>query len=282
MPADLRSRTGDVSTFPFRSEPENSIVDFHHYLNTEYPHRLQNVNLPPLTEEQSHQLINHLIGSETLPPETCDLILSSAGGNPYYILELIRSLIDNGVLIGGRDSDAWRLTRRVTTLDLPDSLHRLLLARMDRLSSPQKLVLQVSSAIGSVFWMNIVQSLLDSPSNLQKDITILQRNQFIQESGRVPELGMQYSFKSPLIRETAYDSLLSTQKTMYHLKIAQYIEDNVNPDVLDDYDGILAYHFRCAGILKRAVLYIPRCRTGATNLRERRIIKLYTPAMLDP
>ena len=266
--------------FSFRSEPENSIGNFHHHLNTEYPHRLRNVNLPPLTEEQSHQLINHLIGPETLPGETCDLILRSAGGNPYYILELIRSLIDNGVLIGGRDGGAWRLTRRVTTLDLPDSLHRLLLARMDRLSSQQKLVLQVSSVIGSVFWMNMVQSLLDGPATLQKDITILQRNQFIQESGRVPELGMQYSFKSPLIRETAYDSLLSAQKTVYHLKIAQYIEDNVNPGVLDDYDGILAYHFRRAGNIKKELFYIFLAAEQARRIyANTESLKLYTRAL---
>ncbi len=266
--------------FSFRSEPENSIENFHHHLSTEYPHRLRNVNLPPLTEEQSHQLINHLIGPETLPPETCDLILRSAGGNPYYILELIRSLIDNGVLVGDRDGGAWRLTRRVTTLDLPESLHRLLLARMDRLSSQQKSVLQVSSVIGSVFWMNMVQSLLDSPLTLQKDITILQRNQFIEESGRVPELGMQYTFKSPLIRETAYDSLLSTQKAVYHLKIAQYIEDNVNPGVLDDYDGILAYHFRGAGNIKKELFYVFLAAEQARRIyANSESLKLYTRAI---
>ncbi len=264
----------------FRSEPESSIGDFHHYLNSEYPHRLRNVNLPPLTEEQSHQLINHLIGPETLPPETCDLILRRAVGNPYYILELIRSLIDNGVLIGGRDRGEWRLTRKVTTLDMPDSLHRLLLARMDRLSSQQKSVLQVSSVIGSVFWMNMVQSLLDSPPTLQKDITVLQRNQFVQESGRVPELGMQYTFKSPLIRETAYDSLLSAQKTMYHLKIAQYIEDKVSPGVLDDYDGILAYHFRCAGNIKKELFYVFLAAEQARRIyANTESLKLYTRAL---
>ena len=266
--------------FSFRVEPENSIGDFHHYLNTEYPHRLQNVNLPPLTEEQSRQLINHLIGPETLPEETCNLILRSAGGNPYYVLELIRSLIDNGVLIDGREGGKWRLTRTVTTLDLPDSLHRLLLARMDRLAAQQKLVLQVSSVIGSVFWMNMVQAFLEDPSTLQKDITILQRNQFIEESGRVPELGMQYSFKSPLIRETAYDSLLNAQKTMYHLKIAQYIETNVDPGVLDDYDGILAYHFRCAGNIKKELFYVflaaERARRIYANTES---LKLYTRAI---
>jgi predicted ATPase len=264
----------------FRSEPENSIADFHHYLNTEYPHRLKNINLPPLTEEQSHQLIDHLIGAEILPRETSDLILRNSGGNPYYILELIRSLIDNGVLVAGNTGDGWHLTRRVTTLDLPDSLHRLLLARMDRLSAQQKLVLQVSSVIGSVFWINLVQFLLDDPQSLQKDINILQRNQFIQENGRVPELGMEYLFKSPLIRETAYDSLLNTQKSAYHLKVAEYIESEISPAVLDDYEGILAYHYRCAGNINKELFYTFLAAEKARRIyANTEALKLYTRAI---
>jgi len=239
----------------YRTERDAPIWDFYHFLEAEYPHRLTSVTLPPLTDAQSQELINHLIGPKTLPPETSQLIIHSAGGNPYYILELIRTLIANGVLTREKDSDPWRITRTVTTLDLPDSLQRLLLARIDRLSPQEGLVLQIAAVIGPVFWLNIVQALLGDTDTLRADLAALQRTQFIQESGRVPDLGMQYLFRSPLIRDAAYESLLSSQKAAYHLKAAEYLENLVNPDVLRNYDEMLAYHYRGAGNQRKELFY---------------------------
>src|SRR5574341_107972 len=238
-----------------RPEREASISKLYHYLETEYPHRLTNVELLPLTQAQSLELINHSIGPETLPEETRELIIRTAGGNPYYILELIRALIDKGVLARASDDGPWHLTRPVTTLDMPSSLQRLLLARIDRLSTQQRLILQIAAVIGPLFWLNMLEALLDEPRTLRTDLTALQRNQLIQESGRVPELGMQYFFKSPLIRDAAYDSLLSSQKAAYHLKAAEYLENLTNPDVLGNYDGMLAYHYRGADNRKKELFY---------------------------
>ena len=239
----------------FRPERETSIWEFYHYLEAEYPHRLTNVELLPLTEEQSLKLIHHLIGPETLPEETSNLIIRNAGGNPYYILELIRALIARGILARENDNSPWHLTRAVTTLDLPNSLQRLLLAHVDRLSTQQRVVLQTAAVVGPVFWLNMINSLLDEPPTLKTDLAALQRAQLIQESGRVPELGMQYFFKSPLIRETVYDSLLSAQRITYHLKTAEYLENMISPDVLREYDGMLAYHYRGAGNHRKELFY---------------------------
>lgn len=239
----------------FRTERETPIWAFHHFLEAEYPHRLTSVVLPPLTEAQSQELIDHLIGPQTLPQETRHLIIHSADGNPYYILELIRSLIAQGVLVREDENAPWQVTRTVTSLDLPDSLQRLLAARIDRLSARERLVLQIAAVIGSVFWLNMLQALLDETRTLKEDLTALQRNQFIQESGRVPELGMQYLFRSPLIRDAAYDSLLNTQKAAYHLKAAEYLENVVNPEVLANPDGMLAHHYRNAGNPKKELFY---------------------------
>ena len=239
----------------FRPERESASWNFYHYLEAEYPHRLTNVLLLPLTEAQSWELISHLIGPETLPKETRNLIFHNAGGNPYYILELIRALIARGVLTREADTGSWYVTRTVTTLDLPDSLQRLLLTRIDRLSNQERLVLQIAAVIGPVFWLNLIQALLGETQTLKTDLAALQRTQFIQESGRVPELGMQYFFKSPLIRDAAYDSLLSTNRIAYHLKAAEYLENFANPDALEDYDGLLAYHYRGAGNPRKELFY---------------------------
>ncbi len=239
----------------FRQERDAPIRMFEHYLEAEYPHRLTSVALPPLTGEQSQELIDHLIGAKTLPPETSQLILHSAGGNPYYILELIRSLIAQEVLVRDESDGAWRVTRSVTSLDLPDSLQRLLVARIDRLSAQERLVLQVAAVIGHVFWLNALQAILGETHSLKPHLTALQRSQLIQESGRVSELGMQYLFRSPLIRDAAYDSLLSSQTAAYHLKAAEYLENLANPDALGNHAGMLAYHYRGAGNPRKELFY---------------------------
>ena len=239
----------------FRAEREASIRAFQHYLEAEYPHRLTRVALPPLTEAQSQELIDQLIGSKALPKATSQLIIHNAAGNPYYILELIRSLIAQDVLVRDEGDGTWRITRSVTSLDLPDSLQRLLVARIDRLSIQERVVLQVAAVIGPVFWLNVLQTILGESQTLKANLTALQREQLIQESGRVPELGMQYLFRSPLIRDAAYDSLLSSQKAAYHLKAAEYLEDLVNPDVLGNHAGMLAYHYRGAGNPRKELFY---------------------------
>lgn len=239
----------------FRQEREAPLRAFQHYLEAEYPHRLTSVALPPLTEQQSQELIDHLIGANTLPKETSQLIIHNAAGNPYYILELIRSLIAQEVLVRDSDNGPWRVTRTVTSLDLPDSLQRLLVARIDRLSVQERLVLQVAAVIGPVFWLNAIQAILGENQPLKANLTALQREQLIQESGRVPELGMQYLFRSPLIRDAAYDSLLSTQKAAYHLRAAEYLEDLIHPDVLGNHAGMLAYHYHGAGNPRKELFY---------------------------
>jgi class 3 adenylate cyclase len=242
----------------FRPERDSPVWQLYLSLEIDYPHRLTRVDLPPLSRPQSQELINQLIGAETLPTETRDLIIHNSEGNPYYIIELIRALIAQGILVRqpeGAQDGAWRVTRTVTTLDLPDSLQRLLLSHIDRLAAHERLVLQIAAVIGPTFWSNLIEALLGDAQTLKTDLVALQRHQFIREGGRVPELGMQYFFKSPLIRETVYDSLLSTQKHAYHLRAAEYIENLVNPDVLEDYDGILAYHYQGAGNPRKELFY---------------------------
>ncbi|HSQ39042.1 MAG TPA: hypothetical protein VLM78_02685, partial [Anaerolineales bacterium] len=102
---------------------------------------------------------------------------------------------------------------------------------------------------------DILQALITDHPTLKTDLAALQRSQFIQESGRVPNLGMQYVFKSPLIRETIHESILGPQRAAYHLKVAEFLEALSDPDILDDYDGMLAHHFGRAGNHRKELFY---------------------------
>lgn len=250
----------------FRPDRTAPVWEFRHRVETEYPHRVTTLTLPPLTEIQSSEFVDRLIGPATLPAETHALVLDKAEGNPYYIGELIRSLIAQGVLVQEAETGQWHATRAVVSLDLPDTLQSLLLARIDRLSSEERQVLQMAAVIGSVFWSNVLQALAGDATPLRAHLTALQRAQLIHERGRVPNLGMKYIFKSNLIRDAAYDSLLSAQRVAYHLKAAEFLEDLCGLETLTPYYGLLAYHYRQAGNSRKELFYTVQAAEQAKKI----------------
>ncbi|HSS61361.1 MAG TPA: adenylate/guanylate cyclase domain-containing protein [Candidatus Limnocylindrales bacterium] len=120
---------------------------------------LTEIRLEPLSLEDSRALVSNLLQIESLPPETRDLILAKAEGNPFYVEEVIRMLVDHGVV--RRESDRWIATDRVAGVEIPDTLHGLLLARIDRLPQESKRTLRVASVIGRQFAVSLLERLLE-------------------------------------------------------------------------------------------------------------------------
>jgi tetratricopeptide (TPR) repeat protein len=249
----------------FRPERTAPVWEFRHRVETEYPHRVTTMTLPPLTEAQSNEFIDRLLGPKALSAETRSLVLDKAEGNPYYIEELVHSLIAQGVLAQEAETGQWHTTRAVASLDLPDTLQSLLLARIDGLSSDERRVLQMAAVIGTVFWSNVLQALAGD-TTLKAHLTALQRAQLIQERGRAPDLGMEYCFKSNLTRDAAYDSLLSAQRGAYHLKVAEYLEELFGLEILAPYYGTLAYHYRQAGKPGKELFYTVQAAEQAQRI----------------
>lgn len=251
----------------FRPDRDAPVWAFRYEVETEYPHRLTHITLPPLDEAQGQELIEHLIGPGVLPEETTRLILDKAEGNPYFIQELIRSLIEHGILERAEEGDAasdearWRLSRTVTSISLPDSLQNLLLARIDRLPPEEQRILQIASVIGQVFWSHVLRIVADDPPHLKASLTALQRAQLIVERGRIPVLGLgvEYAFVSSLIRDAAYDSLLLNQRVAYHRRIAELLEtlfkDEMPAQHLLRYYNTLAHHYHHANHPEKELTY---------------------------
>ena len=246
----------------FRPDRASPMWAFRHFVETEFPHRLTSMLLGPLTRRQSAEFIERLIGAEVLPEATRELLLDRAEGNPYYIEELIRALIDRGVL--NRDADGvWCAARDVDSLDLPDSLQSLLRSRIDGLPPATRRVLQMAAAIGRVFWSELLQGLVNvawgsdrPPGSVQEHLTALQRAQLIYEQGRVPDLGIAYVFRSTLLYEVVYDGLLTSQRSLYHLRVAEYFENNLSAESRSQYYGLLVYHYSRAGRPDREIEYV--------------------------
>jgi class 3 adenylate cyclase len=121
---------------------------------------LSEIRLDPLTLEDSRTLVSNLLQIESLPASTRELVLAKAEGNPFFVEEVIRMLIDRGAIV--RDGERWIATEQVAEIEIPDTLQGLLLARIDRLPQESKRTLRVASVIGRQFGVTILERLLES------------------------------------------------------------------------------------------------------------------------
>lgn len=264
----------------FRPDRTSPVWSFNHYVETEFPHRLIDIELPALNELESRELIAQMIGPKTLSAETSALVIKKVEGNPYFIKEILQSLISQGAVAQDPKSGLWRETRQVTTLDLPGSLQSLLLERIDRLSIEERRTLQAAAVIGPVFWRNVLQTLLGDNNHLQASLTGLQRAQFVHERSQLPELGMEYSFTSSLVRDIAYESLLSSQRTGYHLQTAEQLEELFSEDALEKHGGLIAYHYRRGGNPNKELFYTLQAAEQARKVyANAEAIRHYTRAL---
>ena len=239
----------------YRPDPAAPTWDFSHAVETEFPHRLTLIELAPLTQTESNGLLNRLIGPHVLPEGLQDDIITKAEGNPYYLTEIVRSLVDRDILVRSSDNGHWKITQSDASLDLPNSLISLLAARISRLSPEEQRVLQLAAVIGTVFWSALLQELVGKDTPIKNHLTSLQRARLIRERGCLSDLGNEYVFLSALIRDAAYESLLSSQRVEFHLTIADFLEGLVNERVLPQYHGMIAYHYRQANICQKELFH---------------------------
>src|SRR5438046_7134139 len=124
---------------------------------------LTEIRLEPLSLEGSRTLVSNLLHIDSLPVEIRDLILATAEGHPFFVEEVIRMLMDRGAIV--QEADRWVATERVATIEIPDTTHGLLLARIDKLPRDSKRTLRVASVIGRQFGVTILERLLDTKTS---------------------------------------------------------------------------------------------------------------------
>jgi class 3 adenylate cyclase/predicted ATPase len=238
----------------FRPDRAAPVWAFSHHVETEYPHRLTHIALPPLSPGESHALVEAMLGPGVLTDAALGLVIEKGEGNPYYLREIIYALIDQG-LVGQDAAGAWRPTQPIQSFDLPGSLRGLLLARVDRLAADERRVLQIAAVIGPVFWRSVLMGCVGDADVLRRCLTNLHRSQLIHEQGLTPDLGMEYIFTPSLTRDIIYESLLNSQRAAYHRLVAEQIEASIPPESQKPYHGLLAYHYRQAGDLNKELFH---------------------------
>jgi len=195
--------------------------------------------LSPLADDATTRMLYNLLNIPGFTEGFKDKIQIKAEGNPFYIEEIVRALIDSGVLL--LESGVWRLTADVKTLPVPNTVQAVILSRLDKLEQDVRDVLQMAAVVGRNFYAPVLEQLcgLDSLM-LSVVLATLEDYEYITESKKEPD--NEYAFRHPLLQEVAYGSLLIKRRRELHRKVGALIE-RLYPDRRDEFTEVLAYQY---------------------------------------
>jgi tetratricopeptide (TPR) repeat protein len=196
-------------------------------------------------------MLASLLKTETIPPDLKRWVQGKAEGNPFYLEELVNTLIESDTLIP--DNGSWQLSRTLTESDIPFSLHGLITGRIDRLDQQAKRILQKASVIGRDFLYEILKRISELEERIDGELNQLERLDLIRTRSLQPDI--EYMFKHALTQEIVYNGLLKKQRREVHEKIARVIE-SVFKDRLTEFNETLAYHFARGQSDTKAVDYL--------------------------
>jgi predicted ATPase len=206
----------------------------------EYAERYTELQLSRLPPEESRTLVENLLSIDDLPAHVRQRIVDRAGGNPFFLEEIIRTLIDSGAVEQDSRSGRWRATKSVETLQLPDTVQGVVIARVDRLAEEVKQVLRTASVVGRSFLYRLLREVTKLDRELDKELSTLQEIDLIREKQGQPEL--EYIFKHALAQEAVYESILLETRHHLHRSVAETIEALFG-ERLEEFYGLLAYHY---------------------------------------
>jgi tetratricopeptide (TPR) repeat protein len=216
--------------------------------------RYTEVILQPLTDAQTAVLIGNLLAVDDLPERLRDVTLRKAEGNPLYVEEIIRSLVDTGVVRREESTGRWRAAADAADIDLPDTIGGLILARLDRLDDRAKHVLRHAAVIGRSFRERLLKA-LQPDEDLDPVIASLLAHDVLVERRRSAD--PEHMFKHVVIQQTVYESITKKQRRELHAMIANTIVATYS-DRLDEFVGALAYHYARAEQWDEAYAYLER------------------------
>ncbi|HEX6305064.1 MAG TPA: adenylate/guanylate cyclase domain-containing protein [Anaerolineales bacterium] len=228
----------------FRPEPGTPAWSLKRAAESEYGDRYTEIFLNPLPPQDARALIGHHLANAGQHPDLLEQILGKAEGNPLFIEEVVYALLDRGDLERTGEGLRWTEKRQPLEVAIPDSLHSLLLARLDRLEEDSRRTLQLASVIGRSFYYNVLKRIIEIPLEIDRELHKLQLIDLIREAARLPEL--EYEFRHALTQEAAYRSILLRRRREYHRRVADALEVLFS-DRLQDHAELLAHHFDVAG-----------------------------------
>ena len=228
---------------------------------------LVHVGLPPLSGDDMAVMTGAMLGAAAAPDALRELIASKAEGNPFFVEELVRSLLEDGSL--RRDGDTIALARPLEDLTVPDTIQDVLIARIDRLAEPSRRAIQVASVIGREFALRLLARISESGDRIRSQVEDLRSLELIYEKALHPELA--YMFKHALTHDVAYESVVAERRQRLHGTIGSAIEE-LYADRLAEHVETLAHHFGRAEDWPRALAYLEQSADKAAEAHANRAV----------
>src|SRR5918994_875292 len=225
------------------------------------------VVLEPLDVAHSKELLGNLLYIEDLPESVRQLILDKAEGNPFFVEEVIRTLIDSEYIV--QENSHCRATREIVNVSIPDTLTGVLSARIDRLPESTKHVAQTAAVLGRIFAHRALTTVCEAAppperiEDVEPHLGVLTYEELVRERAHDPEL--EYIFKHALTQEAAYEALLlRRRKELHHL--AGEVLERLYPEQRGELASALAYHFRLGEKWQRAADYAMQAGAKAVKV----------------
>jgi ABC-type transport system substrate-binding protein/class 3 adenylate cyclase len=252
----ITDETSVALFFLYRPEPDHGSWRLGELARQRYPHRYREIEVRPLAADSSRVLVSHAAEGE-LPESVAELLAERSGGNPFFLEEAIRDLIERGAL--ERRNGGWQLAVDVDDLAIPAAVQGTLQARLDRLDRPTREVLSTVAVIGRTFGLPLLERLV-SRDELMQALTELQRLDLIVEKRRRPN--PEYRFRHGLVQEVAYASLVDSKRRKLHKRVGEALEEIYKESPEEAY-GLLARHFSEADEPEKAVDYLLKAGDAA-------------------
>jgi predicted ATPase len=166
---------------------------------SEYAHRFTCIELKPLTGEEQNRLVDNLLPIAHLPFGIRQRIFERAEGNPLFLEEIVRHLVEQTAIV--QEGDAWQVAENFMEITIPETLRGVLLARIDRLQEDVRYMLQLASVIGKSFLYRLLEAIAEGDDQLESHLAQLQGADLVREKTRLPEL--EYMFKHNLTQESS-------------------------------------------------------------------------------
>lgn len=251
----------------FRPEREKGCWQLRDALNESHGMHYTEIRVEGLTREDAQTLLHSLVPIGEWPAGAETLILDRAEGNPLYLEEVLRSLMNDGLLTEG-ENGRWQFSQTVATITVPETLEGVLLARLDRLEELCRWTAQVASVVGRSFPYDVLNHITSGRNDQPLDgyVSELQLVEMIREAQRNPE--RVYAFIHSLLQEVAYNSLAVSSRKTYHRLVAAFLEDGRTSgwgDV-DSLPPLIAHHAYMGEDWPRALKYQLAAGEQAQNL----------------
>ena len=221
----------------------------------------QEITLHDLSSSEMQEMLESLLKTETIPPDLSKFIHQNIEGNPFYLEEVINSLIESETLI--RENESWVFSKSISEAGVSPTIHGVISARLDRLGKETKRALQEASVIGRIFLYKILRMVTELEDNIDVCLNKLQRHDMIRVKSLQPDI--EYIFKHTLTQEVIYNGLLIKEREKVHERIALIME-RLFTERLPEFYETLAFHFEKGKSLHKAVNYL--IKSGEKSLER--------------